>query len=88
MTWSILGMMNHPHFRVKIYPLRTENGLALSFKHPATIEDQRGWMIDEAEIVNPVKNSSAATKDDSKLAALPKYTMLQVAEHNTKKIVG
>mmetsp|Transcript_4601 Transcript_4601/g.8039 ORF Transcript_4601/g.8039 Transcript_4601/m.8039 type:complete len:546 (+) Transcript_4601:2190-3827(+) len=47
LTWNLLGMCNNPWFRVKIYPTRTENGLAIMFKHPATVQDGGGWMMEQ-----------------------------------------
>ena len=76
LTWNVMGMMNNPWFRVKIQAERTFNGLALVFKHPATIE-AGGWM--DKDKPKPADNKIDMGSGGKKI------TMEEVKRHKTDK---
>ena len=43
LTWNLMGMMNNPHYRVKVHAATTPDGLlAMRFEHPCLAGGEAG----------------------------------------------
>ena len=43
LTWNLMGMMNNPHYRVKVHAATTQEGLlAMKFEHPVLAGGEAG----------------------------------------------
>jgi nitrate reductase (NAD(P)H) len=43
LTWNLMGMMNNPHFRVKVHVDTTTSGqMAMRFEHPTKSGSEAG----------------------------------------------
>ena len=43
LTWNLMGMMNNPHYRVKVHAATTPEGLlAMRFEHPCLAGGEAG----------------------------------------------
>ena len=87
LTWNLMGMGNNCHFRVKVFPRQSAGSFVLEFQHP-TIPGPAsgGWMPP------PVKAADVDTKPMKRAPSAPalkamekKYTMEEIAKHNSDK---
>ena len=48
LTWNLMGMMNNPHYRVKVHAATTPDGLlAMRFEHPCLAGGEAGGCAHE-----------------------------------------
>ncbi|KAK9903477.1 hypothetical protein WJX75_006549 [Coccomyxa subellipsoidea] len=92
LTWNLMGMMNNPHYRVKVHVDTTSSGqMAMRFEHPTKSGSEAGgWM--EREMGHHVAQSLPTESDTGMSAkklmdegALPAFTLEQVEEHASRE---
>ncbi|KAK9836934.1 hypothetical protein WJX81_000653 [Elliptochloris bilobata] len=92
LTWNLMGMMNNPHYRVKVHAATTPEGLlAMRFEHPCLAGGEAGgWMEREYHhVIEASKPADSDTGSKAKAAmdeaSLPAYTMTEVEKHASRE---
>jgi nitrate reductase (NAD(P)H) len=91
LTWNVMGMMNNPHYRIKLSAQMTTNGsLGIHCEHPIKSGgEQGGWMEREAMATSAAAPPPAAAVAVTTATAvvdpssLKTYTLEEVEQHDS-----
>lgn len=86
-TWNLMGMGNNCHFTVKVQPKQQAGTFVLEFLHPTVPGPASGgWMPPPKPVVNKVVPPPSKSESAPSLSSMvKKYTMEDIAEHNSEE---